>query len=584
MRISILFLLIIALCLSCAKDEMPTSSNCPGPFGIVKSIETNKSRYHPEEEVVINVFLLCNDFESVQVAFKHLITTIEERTLSPNGNQLELTWMPPTTDFKGYSVEFKFIKDGAIVEYASTAVDVSSDWTKFPRYGFLSKFQDQSNASIEHNLNHLNTYHINGIQYYDWHNKHHIPLPMDGNSPQNSWQDIAKREIAFNTVKTYINKAKDFNMASMSYNLLYGAWEDYLEDGVAQEWMIFNDANHNIVNKHDLDNGWALSDIYVVNPANEDWQDYIFERTDTIYQHLDFDGWHLDQLGHRGDVYDYDGNPIDIWNTFPPFLNNLQQRFPDKKMVLNAVNQYGQLEILSTPVDFSYTEVWSPNDSYKDLANVVLANFNFNNSVNTVLAAYMNYDLADNPGSFNDASVLMTDAVIMAFGGAHLELGEHMLGKEYFPNDNLSMSDELKKKLVEYYDFMVANQNILRDGETIQFNPDLSSDQINITNWNPTLETVASFKKEVNDLTAYHLLNFYGLNSLEWRDNNGTQNNPDIHRDFKVVLPTNQVNKVIYTSPDYQDGVQVELDYLISGNSCAVTIPYLEYWGVLIVE
>jgi len=332
------------------------------------------------------------------------------------------------------------------------------------------------------------------------------------------------------------------------------------------------------------DNNWALSDIYVVNPANTNWQEYIFQQTDTIYKYLDFDGWHLDQLGHRGNVYDYNGNPVDLWLTFIPFLNNLNNSFPNKKMVLNAVNQYGQLEILSTPVDFSYTEVWSPNDEYKDLAKVILDNFNFNKQINTVLAAYVNYDLAENQGQFNEAAVLMADAVIMAFGGAHLELGEHMLGKEYFPNDNLSMSDKLRNSLIEYYDFMVAYQNILRDGGSIDLTSEITSDDLLISNWNPALGRVATFKKEVAGKTIYHLLNFKGLNSLEWRDNNGSQSKPMVEKDFTIKIPNGQVNKVTYASPDWHDGVQKELEFDISNGFCTIEIPYLQYWGILIVE
>ncbi|MDP2338126.1 MAG: glycoside hydrolase family 66 protein [Bacteroidota bacterium] len=55
---------------------------------------------------------------------------------------------------------------------------------------------------------------------------------------------------------------------------------------------------------------------------------------------------------------------------------------------------------------------------------------------------------------------------IAAAGGAHLELSEHMLGKEYFPNNNLQMRPDLKEALVHYYDFMVGYQNLLRDGGT----------------------------------------------------------------------------------------------------------------------
>ncbi|BDW75463.1 hypothetical protein BFINE_12580 [Bacteroides finegoldii DSM 17565] len=49
-------------------------------------------------------------------------------------------------------------------------------------------------------------------------------------------------------------------------------------------------------------------------------------------------------------------------------------------------------------------------------------------------------------------------------GGAHLELGEHMLTTEYFPNSSLAMKGELKKAMVTYYDFITGYENLLRDG------------------------------------------------------------------------------------------------------------------------
>ena len=41
-----------------------------------------------------------------------------------------------------------------------------------------------------------------------------------------------------------------------------------------------------------------------------------------------------------------------------------------------------------------------------------------------------------------------------------------MLCKEYFPNENLTMSEELKTAMVHYYDFLTSYQNLLRDGGT----------------------------------------------------------------------------------------------------------------------
>ena len=547
-------------------------------------ISTDKSRYLPGEEVYISLSLKRSFSGEVEVKYKYLTEVIDEEIFIVNANNLNFQWQPPSDDFKAYMVEFRFLENEEPVFFASTAVDVSSDWTKFPRYGFLSVFSSDISASeIESNLDYLKRFHINGLQFYDWHNKHHFPLKMDGNSPASSWQDIAGRDISFNTVNNYIREAKARNIASMSYNLLYGAWGDFASDGVSEEWMIFDDANHQNINKHDLDDNWA-SDIYLLNPANSDWQNYIFQKTGQIYEHLDFSGWHLDQLGDRGSVYNYNGNLVSLKTTFTPFLINLKTTFPDKNMVMNAVNGYGQPEILEAPVNFAYTEVWEPNNTYNHFAEIINENYNLsNNYLSTVLAAYVNYNLADNTGEFNEAAVLMADAVIMSFGGAHLELGEHMLGKEYFPNNNLSLTYSLTKQLVEYYDILVGYQNLLRDGGELSFNTGITSNEVGINDWPAIHGNIAAFKKSVNNIEVYHLLNFAGINSLEWRDNDGTLTAPDEFLNFTINVPETHVTKVVYVSPDWHDGVQEELEFEISDGVCEFKIPYLKYWGMIII-
>jgi len=196
-----LLILLILLLYSCDKDE-PINPENPS-VDILEKVETDKSRYSPGETVIIRLFLKNQNCESINVKYKHLTNTIKEENLTVSGNQLEINWLPPAEDFTGYLIEFEFLADAAVVDYGSTAVDVSSDWTKFPRYGFLSKFSDLSNSTIESNIATLNTFHINGLQFYDWHNKHHIPLPTSNGLPANNWQDIARRNISFNCVQIY---------------------------------------------------------------------------------------------------------------------------------------------------------------------------------------------------------------------------------------------------------------------------------------------------------------------------------------------------------------------------------------------
>ena len=578
-KILLLIILVVAFMFSCKNEDDIN------PYIYLGSeITTDKSRYLPGEEVYISLSLKSSFSGEVEVTYKYLTEVIDEETFLVNGNNLNFQWQPPSNDFKAYMVEFRFLENEEPVFYASTAIDVSSNWTKFPRYGFLSVFSsDISTSEIESNLDYLKQFHINGLQFYDWHNKHHFPLKMDGNSPASSWMDIAGRDISFNTVNNYILAAKARNIASMSYNLLYGAWGDFASDGVSEEWMIYNDANHQTINKHDLDDNWA-SDIYLLNPSNSDWQNYIFQKTAQIYEHLGFDGWHIDQLGERGSVYNYSGNPVSLKTTFISFLINLKATFPDKNMVMNAVNGYGQSEILEAPVNFAYTEVWEPNNTYNHLSEIINENNHLSdNTLNTVLAAYINYNMADNSGEFNEAAVLMADAVIMSAGGAHLELGEHMLGKEYFPNNNLSMTYSLTKQLVEYYDILVGYQNLLRDGGELSFNTGITSNEVGINDWPAVAGNIAAFKKSVNNIEVYHLLNFAGINSIKWRDNYGTLTAPDEFLNFSINVPGAHVTKVVFVSPDWHDGVQEELEFEISDGICEFKIPYLKYWGMIIV-
>ncbi len=238
----------------------------------------------------------------------------------------------------------------------------------------------------------------------------------------------------------------------MAYNLIYGAYEDAEIDGVSNEWRFFSDRNHMYPDKHDLPDTWA-SDIYLMNPNNELWQNHLIFETSEAFRAINFDGWHVDQLGDRGTRYDYNGNQINLEDGFRNLLTKAKDSLKCP-LVMNAVNQYAQSSIASTSVDFLYTEVWEPYTTYDKLAKIILDNDNLsNNNLKTILAAYIHKEISDTPGQFNTSAVLYANAVIFAFGGVHLELGEHMLSNEYFPSNNLTISADLKEQLIKYYDF-----------------------------------------------------------------------------------------------------------------------------------
>lgn len=545
------------------------------------SISTDKAVYNPGDVVT---FTIDNSSlpATAKVRYKNSNNVISEADVTAS----TWTWTTPANDYKGYIAEVYATNNGIVTIYATVGIDVSSSWTKFPRYGFLSGYSQLTDDSINAVIANLNKCHINGLQFYDWQNKHHEPLPIVNSVAASTWKDIANRDTYFSTIQKYISAAHSHNMKAMFYDLVYGAWNNAETDGVNKEWYIYTDNTHTNLDIFSLSSPF-LSNLFLLDPSNTGWQQYFINQINTVYQYLDFDGFHMDQLGDRGSRYNYDGTYLNLSQTFQPFINAVHTANPSKYNVMNGVEQYGQQGIASASSDFLYTEVWSPSDSYGDLATLIKQNNTLsNNTKNTVLAAYMNYDLANNKGYFNTPSVLMTNSVIFAFGGAHLELGEHMLGKEYFPNDNLSMKDDLKSSLVNYYDFLVAYQNLLRDGGTFSTVDISSTDKkMSIAAWPAAAGNVAVFSKKINTTQVIHFINFTNSKTQQWRDNTGIQTTPIIIKDAKLVFTsTTPVKKIWIASPNFIGGASRSLNFAQIGTKVSFILPELQYWDMVVVE
>lgn len=549
----------------------------------VVSISTDKACYKPGEEVVFTINK--NLPPSAVVCYMYLDSIITKAHFS----KTTWVWQPPPKDFTGYIVEIYNMEGENKKVYGSIAVDVSSDWTHFPRYGFLSEFGLLSKGHMDSVMDALNRYHINGLQFYDWEYEHHQPLAGTVTNPDSSWKDIANRTNYMSTVQAYIALAHQYNMKAMSYNLAYGALNDATSAGVSAQWYLYTDPGHVTKYTFNLPMPPFKSDIYLLDPSNPGWQNYIAGQTNDMYEVYNFDGYHVDQLGNLNkSLYTYAGNVVNLSTTFLPFLSAMKAASPDKRLVMNAVNQYGQQESISrSPVDFLYTEVWSPNEGYQDLANIIQQNDAWSDDTKrTILAAYMDYDIAKTSGYFNTPGVLLTDAVIFSFGGAHIELGDHMLDNEYFPNSNLQMKPDLQKAITKYYDFLTGYENILRGNGTFNVPPLFNTDgKMPVSNWPPKTGNVSMIGKEMGDRQVIYLINFANASSFDWRDAYGTQNAPVRFQDDAITFnATKTVRKIWWASPDINSGAAQDIPFQQSGNSVSFVLPSLQYWDMIVVE
>ncbi len=194
---------------------------------------TDKARYTPGETVRASILIQPGQGKSgtLVVTAWHLDQMIQPALTLPfaldaGETALSFDWQSPKEDFRGYLLQASLLDEsGAFIDMGQVAVDVSSTWVKFPRYGYLWDFT--KDAPAEEKIAALSKYHINGLQYYDWQYRHHIPLDRD----TEKWQDWSGRWIHGDVIKRYIASAREKGMVNMAYNMIYGANKTYLRDG-----------------------------------------------------------------------------------------------------------------------------------------------------------------------------------------------------------------------------------------------------------------------------------------------------------------------------------------------------------------
>ncbi|MDF2881660.1 MAG: Dextranase [Clostridiaceae bacterium] len=565
---------------------------------LISDVYTDKARYSPKDKVTIKIELnnkLNKDYNgTLNVYFKYLNKTFETKqvkiALKKNEKKsIDLNWNAPQEDYKGYIVQVNAKLGLSTYDNKSTAVDVSSTWDKFPRYGYIAEYPDETKAVTQDKIEWINKFHINGLQFYDWQNKHQKPLPDSLDSVTECWKDIANRDIYFQTVKDYIDLAHSKNIKAANYNLIYGAYTDYEKDGIKPEWGIYKDSQHSLQDIHPLPSSWASS-IAIFNPANKDWQNYIFNAEKNVNKVLNFDIYHMDTLGNRNGSYNYNGESVNLPDTYTEFINNAKKTL-GVSVVFNTVNCYGLNQVSKSDVDILYSELW-PSDypSYYSFKEVIDKGYQLTDGKkNTVIAAYMNYNRAGFKGEFNEHSVRLTDATIFAAGGDHLEIGDTgMLAREYFPNKNLSMPQSLVTAMRNYYDFIVAYENLLRDGLK-DINSDIQLQGIKTSN-NGNKDTVWIYAKEKKGYEIIQMVNLLGMKYSGWRDDGANYDAPAFRKNLKLEynVRDGKVKGVYLASPDFNGGNSISLKYTVKkenqGSHLEIDIPELQYWNMVYIE
>lgn len=384
----------------------PSAIAATGPD--VADVYTERARYLPGAGVPV-VVELANGPQAwsgpVDLQVTHLAQTVatdsQHVSLAPGERRtIAFTWTAPGTDFRGYLARVS-AGDGEAV----TAVDVSSDWTRFPRYGWLSEYPvGESAADTAARVDALvRDYHVNAIQFYDWMWRHEQVIRREGGVVADTWDDWSGKTISRPTVENAIEAAHDAGVAAMPYAMAYAGLQGYeQQSGVSPEWGIFSDTAHQHQFQFDFGDQDPLTNLWLFNPADPDWQDHIIgEYLDQVAT-MDFDGAHIDQLGQRDGVFDFDGNPVDLAGTFASLVNatksELAAAHPGQDTVtFNIVNGaaggWAAEEVAANAdVDFLYSEIWENAPTYQSIKNFVTQARADAGGTAMTLAAYLNFE------------------------------------------------------------------------------------------------------------------------------------------------------------------------------------------------
>lgn len=591
---------------------------------------TDKARYAPGEEAVItasvrNLTEKKADGILLEMNIYHLGEAVDSQqqrlVLAPGEEKgLSLRWQSPDMDYQGYLICLKLTDSkGNYIAQDTTGMDVSSDWVKFPRYGYLCDYGEEENT--EEKIAQMNRYHLNAIEYYDWHALHHEPIP-EGVTRQSPgvWEDWSGRKIYGETVRDYIQNAQDRNMVNMAYNMIYAGTDSFVKDvsgnpTKAAEWQIyFAPENERGEGAFTFKMGASPSgngNLFFMNPLNTDWQDYIFSQEKHALEVLGFDGWHGDTVGDWGRMVDASGNPLgtdedgqpvyEVKDTYRQFLNAAKKALDGYYLSFNPVGAQGIEQVNTSNSDVLYTEFWPwdqdrggvPYDTYSSLVNEVERTMEESKPYSAdgkgkslVVKAYINY--YKTTGTMNVPGVLLCDAAVYAAGGSRLELGNgnHMLHVEYYPDDDIPMGEELQDAMVKMADFTVAYENLLRDGQYTTGN------RVEIADYQTSKDgqgdTVWTYTRADGEYEILHLINLLGTDN-EWRDERGKKAAPTYAEGLKVKYYTEkEITQVYMASFSFEGGMSRELTFEqgedSNGKYIEFTVPVLKYWDMVYMK
>jgi len=513
-----------------------------------------KGFFQPGERIELEAEIDSEGAETglLRLTIFHLasqIATLELRVQSAGGLQrVAVAWEAPPTAVRGYGVEAELL-DAAHrrVGQSATAFDVLPSWTASPRYGFLTDFTPQR-QDVEESIERLARFHLNGLQMYDWQFRHDRLLP-----PDERYADPLGRPLSLDTVRRFVEAARQRGMATLAYLAIYAASAPFWRSH--PDWALYD------VEGHPIPFGDDFLGLMDPSPGGP-WAEHLLAECGRALEALAFDGLHLDQYGQPREAYNAAGEPVDLPGAFAAYIKAAKERWPGRAVLFNAVENWPSPSTTALQ-DFLYIELWLTAHSYRELREVVRQARALPGGKPVVVALYLPPE--------RSANIRLANAILSVMGGSRIELGENgrLLSDPYFPKHQ-PIPAELAGVLRRHYDFCV------RYGELIGPSAGLAELEVRLP------EGVWHISRKAPGWLALGLVNMNGLEEARWDE---AHSPPSPLRDLPIRLRCpERVQRVYWGSPDRPQIGLERLECEWSGGEVRVQLPSLDYWSMLALE
>lgn len=488
-----------------------------------------------------------------------------------------------TDDFMGYGVHIKLFHQDALLEARSTAFDVVKSHNSSVRYGFLSDFYENEKGDVS-DVDALNKYHLNYIQFYDWMYRHEKLVPDTV-----KYQDMMGRQLDLEVIQEKIKACHKKNMQAIAYGAVYAASEEFYRKH--ENWALLSGTGE----VYDF-----IGKLKIMSLAQDlPWHRHIIDQYRDAILSCDFDGIHMDTYGApKWGKTKFQGAYREEYleKQFPVLINNTRKALSDLdkpiSLIFNNVGNWPVDTVAQTEQDAIYIEVWNPYNCFRDLSQIVSGAKLLSNHKPVVLAAYIKPFLKEAPERA-EASALLTMATIWANGAYHLAVGEKncILTQAYYV-DYYTMRDSFTAILRKYYDFTVRYCHILYDNNlrdvsrTHCFGDNYEYKALNFRcSVDGDSGSVYTIIREKEDRKVISLINLYG-NDHCW---NTGKNPPPILKNLAFEICILKDVKTIYSiSPENEDCGTKEISYATcvrNGNRfITFTIGVLNYWNTVVID